>query len=686
MYQSPSVDDKIWQMPLSSSRSGFFSRIGLSLLSGILLGFYGALFHKGFHWIGWFAFVPLLFGLVDSNGDSRVLRGFGYGFLTGIVAIGGGFYWVIDLLVSFGNLPLWIAIAIYLLFVSYHAILFACFAALLVWLRRQTYVSLTFLVALSWACCEFLFPCIFPWYLSMGQVAFRPLLQIADITGPLGIGFCLLLVNAALVEFAYVLYRKKFTFQSLRSPIAGFVVVIGVLIYGNVRINQITAQMKQSPSLQVGVVQGNFGIADRTGSDWVGRQEEIYRKKSLELVSKGAQLLVWPESSYLRRVVRPPHMDMSPFVKLQNELHTPLILGVWSYDFITRTNYNTALYIDSQGRLLGKSDKNYLLIFGEYYPFANLFPQLKELIPAMSVFKKGTQVSSFTLPYQDQSFRIAPLICYEDILPHFVNRLFSQAEPPHLLVNITIESWFGDTVEPYQHFALAALRAVENRTYLIRSVDTGISAVVDPTGFIQEQTQVAFSHSKDEHKVATGILAKVALMSPRKAIPLETFGILCWIVLLLLAVLVFYRSKQPIQFSWMIFTWILLAIGFILAGLLLHEGDLKVWWNVFICSDDFSLTEQQRFSIVFKQQIIFWVISGLLGFLWARTTDIKKVKALRFSYVVQSAFAFFVALFIPVFLWGDLGGNTAFLCISFLMCLTLTFFSSFLGVLGRHPH
>ncbi len=102
---------------------------------------------------------------------------------------------------------------------------------------------------------------------------------------------------------------------------------------------------------------------------------------------------------------------------------------------------------------------------------------LYEWSPNSSRFSSGTSLEP--LPFG--AHKISALICYEDILPGFVNGMVRHADPD-LLVNLTNDAWFGDSTEPWIHLALAQLRAVEHRRYLIRATNSGVSAMIDPVG------------------------------------------------------------------------------------------------------------------------------------------------------------------------------------------------------------
>ena len=141
--------------------------------------------------------------------------------------------------------------------------------------------------------------------------------------------------------------------------------------------------------------------------------------------------------------------------------------------------YNSALLSDREGRICNtcRYDKRYLLAFGEYLPFGESLPILYDWSPNSGRFTPGTSYTPLPLGEHE----VAVFICYEDILPGFVNRIVSSGNPD-LLVNMTNDAWFGDTAEPWVHFALAKFRAIEHRRFLVRSTNSGVSGFVDPVG------------------------------------------------------------------------------------------------------------------------------------------------------------------------------------------------------------
>jgi apolipoprotein N-acyltransferase len=122
-----------------------------------------------------------------------------------------------------------------------------------------------------------------------------------------------------------------------------------------------------------------------------------------------------------------------------------------------------------------------LMPFGEYTPFSSWLPWLEEINSTAAQFTAGAApaVLSFPLSSGVQA-KLSPLICYEDVVPQIAREATQLGA--ELLINQTNDAWFGRTVAPYQHHMIASWRAIENRRYLLRSTNTGLTAVVDPLG------------------------------------------------------------------------------------------------------------------------------------------------------------------------------------------------------------
>jgi apolipoprotein N-acyltransferase len=121
--------------------------------------------------------------------------------------------------------------------------------------------------------------------------------------------------------------------------------------------------------------------------------------------------------------------------------------------------------------------------FGEYTPLGGIFPWLKELNGMAGEFSAGKSAVVFQYPLDgaaEEKLKVSPLICYEDIVPSLSREAVQ--EGAEILVNLTNDAWFGNTVAPHQHHLIASFRSIENHRYLLRSTNTGLTAIVDPVG------------------------------------------------------------------------------------------------------------------------------------------------------------------------------------------------------------
>jgi apolipoprotein N-acyltransferase len=168
---------------------------------------------------------------------------------------------------------------------------------------------------------------------------------------------------------------------------------------------------------------------------------------------------------------------------IRRGLSKPTIIGASMVDTVHEDlAYNSALLIEPDGGVGGRYDKVRLLAFGEYIPGIEYFPWLRDLLPIGSgQFTPGA--GPVLMPLRGpkgEMWMLGPVICYEDILPGFLRRV--GALHPNLLVNLTSDSWFGASSEPWEHLALSVYASVELRVAMVRAVNSGVSALIDPNG------------------------------------------------------------------------------------------------------------------------------------------------------------------------------------------------------------
>jgi apolipoprotein N-acyltransferase len=523
-------------------------KAGVSLACGALLFLSCASFDI---WpLTWFALVPLFFVILDGETERPAV----YGFLCGLVANAGGFYWIVGFLERFGHLPSVASVPIFLLLVSYQAITFMLFAWIVRRLRDHSKVGgLTFLAPVVYVAVEMVVPYVFPWYLAITQAWVPAVTQIADLTGPLGVSFLIVLVNGALYD-AIAALRDKSPLPRRRLA-AALAVVVAALAYGQVRIHQVRARRDAAPKLKVGVVQANVGIHEKWRPQLGVEQLQLHQRLSADLEARGAGLILWPESSYPFLFLRDQSHDWpeTDGRKAQRGFHTPLLFGSLTLGGEARYPFNSALLLDESGDVRGLFDKNILMVFGEYIPFYEQIKWIKKWIPEASNWARGTDVEVFPLVLPSGTAKLGPMICYEDIFPSFGRRIAKKE--PNLLINITNDAWFGDTSEPWEHLALAVYRAIELRVDLVRAVNTGVSAFVDSTGKLYTHGPAVDPGEAHDAKPIT-LLDEVAIQQPflLYATLGEWFGGLCMVLLALLGLRARARAGRPVA-------WRLVAVG-----------------------------------------------------------------------------------------------------------------------------
>lgn len=494
-----------WQsVPLWSRRARIY---GLLAFSAVLmfLGFAGFAIWP----LGFVAMLPALFvldpretrGGFDRPGFDR--RGgrtfFVRALFFGTVAYTGGFYWIEYTLRLFSGFPIYLSSAFSTIFWAFQGLQFV----LMLWVfrhgRRNGWPAALALPA-GYLAAEHAFPMLFEHYYGSALLSVPQLVQVAELGGPELTTLVTMLPAGAIYDVLSAWSRNERLPRVEPAVAAGYLVfVVG---FGVWRIGSIEARMEAAPAMTVGVVQPNLGLFERMEDPRESLRAEVRASRELEAEAH-PDIIVWPESSvqFWLDDVRNVRRSVLPGIT------TPVLFGGIRHGEENgrgaRREHNTAFLTDRDGDVIGTYDKTYLLAFGEYLPFGDTFPVLYDISANSGRFSPGTSVHPLELPLEGgdrpASVRIATLICYEDIVSSFVRRAVAEGDP-HILINMTVDTWFGDTHEPHVHLGLASFRAIEHRRFLVRATNSGISAVVDALGRIQHQTPV-FTRTTFHHEV-----------------------------------------------------------------------------------------------------------------------------------------------------------------------------------------
>jgi apolipoprotein N-acyltransferase len=375
-----------------------------------------------------------------------------------------------------------------ILLAAYEGARFGLVALGAAWARKRGWpllVTFPLMLAVS----ERLYPMFFPWSTALLFHVIPTLLQVAELGGTMAISLWVGFADAALAV-AWLNRGEPRTVlrHALIIPGATFA---GAVTYGLLRLPAIDAISAQANALTIGLVQGNIEGNVQRSADPLG----IYRDASRDLLTKNkVDVLIWPETA-AARIVREDmvsaFLSSEMFARTANandtSIASPILTGLIlersehasrnDSGPSVRRRFNSVVLASPPGRVLGSYDKRSLVPFGEYLPFEQILPGLRKVFPTASTFSAGSRARALLLG----ETRILPLICFEDILADQVRADVLETNPD-LLVNVTSDAWFGNSRLAELHFAIARLRAVEHRRFLVRATNTGVSAVIDAGG------------------------------------------------------------------------------------------------------------------------------------------------------------------------------------------------------------
>jgi apolipoprotein N-acyltransferase len=329
----------------------------------------------------------------------------------------------------------------------------------------------------------------FPWN-TIGYTLAAPdtLMQAGALVGVYGLSFFAVLIFAAPATLT------DQTGRALRylMPALAALLLVGMAGWGWWRLAQPLPPDVAGPKLRI--VQADIPQADKWNPD---ARDWIF-ERYLRLSRGGASLaddvthVIWPEAAlpfvYLFDEDISKESHRKAFDRLLPAGAT-LITGANRAETVNNDGgerivsavYNSVLALDDRGEVIATADKSHLVPFGEYLPFQDALEKigLRQLTNLPGGFAAGGGISNLDLAGLP---RFTPLICYEIIFPRAVR----PDEHPAWLLNLTDDSWFGETAGPYQHLHQARMRAVEEGLPVIRAANTGISAVIGPRGELRE--------------------------------------------------------------------------------------------------------------------------------------------------------------------------------------------------------
>jgi apolipoprotein N-acyltransferase len=466
------------------------TRAALAVASGLALGLAFPKFDYGL--LAWVALVPLFY-VIEGESMRRV---FAWAYLQGFAANVVELYWIPIPLHDFADVPMKFAIFPMLALAAIVAIntAVAIWAGELVARRMRIPAVLTMPVA--WTALEWFrtyVPASFPWNL-LGYAAYRnlELIQFAEFTGVYGVSALIVFFNA--VVYVVVFRRGAYRLQTVSLSVLT-AMMIALVAFGAWRINDLKEQ-PSTGSFKVAMVQGNIPQSLKWDPNFLPQSYGVYQHETEDAAQRGADLVVWPEAAaaflfqpddqYPAELAGDAAYRANLLTTARN-LGKPILFGAPA---LARVDgrlgfYNRAYLISAngQGEVDAHYDKIELVPFGEYVPArAILGFFVNKIVNGFGDLIPGSEQTLFDL----KGAKLGILICYESIFPDLTRREVN--EGADVLVNITNDAWYGESSAPYQVLAMAALRSVETKVPMVRVANTGISALIDPSGLITNRT------------------------------------------------------------------------------------------------------------------------------------------------------------------------------------------------------
>lgn len=452
------------------------SRLGAAALGAAFAGLYAfGMPGYGVPGLPFVALVPLiLLSTSSESGRNAALRGF----IAGTAANFLLFYWIAYTVAVPGKLGWALGVLAALLVSAYLAVYVsaACWLAFRLTVRFGERGLWAFPAA--WVGLEYARSVLFtgfPWLLLGYGLSENPALrQAADLGGVPGLGFLLALASVALQRTGSHLARRSY--RACAAPVAAFIAVpVFLFAYGSWR-NAAPDGPPTARAIRVAVAQGGIDQSLKWDPAFQAQTVAIYRSLTREAAAAGAEVIVWPETA--APFFYGWEADLSGEVdRIAAEAGVPLIFGAPWFDPSDAGKYfNSVFLLDGRGVPRGRYDKRHLVPFGEYIPLRSVLFFLRKMTAGQEDFSAGAGPALFRVAGGEAGASV----CYEALFPGIIRD--GVRAGAGWLVNVTNDAWFGDTVAPVQHLAMARMRCVEFRRPMVRAANSGISAVIDAGG------------------------------------------------------------------------------------------------------------------------------------------------------------------------------------------------------------
>ena len=397
--------------------------------------------------------------------------------------------WLVGGIARYFAQPLIVGVAVFFYVSTFMAgIHYMAFAACYRMLGRAPRPCVPLLAAAAWVAAEFARANTLtgnPWaLLGYSQIGILPLMQIADVTGVYGLSFVLAAVNAALAEVWLTRERGNGTLRDVvRTLTPAGAVVLMVFGYGIVRLHT-AALLPDAPPVKVGLVQGNVDVGQQWRAELYGQNLDAYLRLTRTLVESPdpPAVVFWPENALTFFLADEPRYRAA-IASVLAPAGVELVTGGPRMAAASPPlYYSSVFFVGPDGSIRQTYDKQKLLPFGEYFPFAGI-DLLRRNFARVPAFTPGADAT----PFPTAAGVAGVTICNEAMFPEIAAARVRQGAT--FLVDPANDTWLTPKFSE-QQFDIVTLRSVEQRRYIVRASTSGPSAIVDPLGRVVRRTRV----------------------------------------------------------------------------------------------------------------------------------------------------------------------------------------------------
>ena len=315
----------------------------------------------------------------------------------------------------------------------------------------------------------------FPW--NLWAYSTSSTYEILQIINKIGI-YSYNLIVITLFTLPIVIFLNLSKIKKLISISSALLLVLILYIYGDYEINKNKKNLKiNNNKIYVKIVSPNFDLQYGLSSKEI--EERFIKLIRYSDPDKGKKtLFIWPEGVFsgysLSEILIFKEIILKNFSKNHH-----IVFGVNRLEPSSGNYYNSMIVINNKFELIQGYNKRKLVPFGEFLPLENILRNFgfKKITEGYGSFLRGKENKNLVM----ENLRILPLICYEIIFPDLIKKSDINT---NLIINISEDAWFGKSIGPDQHFAKSIFRAIENNTFLLRSANKGVSAIIDNKGSI----------------------------------------------------------------------------------------------------------------------------------------------------------------------------------------------------------